>query len=277
MWFEILTKTHWSNTKVEEGCVEKTELRFMPAIENSRWRLVLLNGHIFVIHPWLKYLNVSSLVCGSVTSVYFNHSYRPTRRKPCAENANQRDVKNFSPRLFLLQGVWLAGRGRWVCARRSLALDGTMWCHSRRGHMVRSSTRDSCTNQSECRSTQEEGGATESCAKSVRRGQGSIQDRRGNRQLQIHTGRGRDQRTRPPIAKMSTQVQRGRGDARRGMGLQTGSAEAKRAAATSVRSICNLFIWISSGALTRGARSPPRTGHAKKWTTCAHGAAEHSG
>lgn len=124
--------------------------------------------------------------------------------------------------------------------------------------MVRSSTRDSCTNQSECRSTQEEGGATESCTKSVRRGQGSIQDRRGNRQLQIHTGRGRDQRTRPPIAKMSTQVQRGRGDARRGMGLQTGSAEAKRAAATSVRSICNLFIWISSGALTRGglARRP---------------------
>lgn len=29
--------------------------------------------------------------------------------------------------------------------------------------MVRSSTRDSCTNQSECRSTQEEVGATESC------------------------------------------------------------------------------------------------------------------
>ncbi len=29
----------------------------------------------------------------------------------------------------------------------------------------------------------------------ISQGAGSIQDRRGNRQLQIHTGRGRDQRT----------------------------------------------------------------------------------
>lgn len=46
--------------------------------------------------------------------------------------------------------------------------------------------------------------------------------------------------------KMSTQVQRGRGDARRGMGLQTGSAEAERAAIASFRSVCDLVILISS-------------------------------
>lgn len=91
--------------------------------------------------------------------------------------------------------------------------------------MVRSSTRDSCTNQSECRSTQEEGGATESCTSQS--GAGSIQGRRGNRQLQIHTGRGAGPENCPPIAKMSRHVQRGRGDARTGMGLQRGRAEAR--------------------------------------------------
>lgn len=50
--------------------------------------------------------------------------------------------------------------------------------------MVRSSTRDSCTNQSECGSTQEEGGATESCTSQSGRGEESvsIQDRRRGQQ-----------------------------------------------------------------------------------------------
>lgn len=45
--------------------------------------------------------------------------------------------------------------------------------------MVRSSTRDSCTNQSEGRSTQEEGGATESCTNQLGGG--------------VHTGKERQQ------------------------------------------------------------------------------------
>lgn len=104
--------------------------------------------------------------------------------------------------------------------------------------MVRSSTRDSCTNQSECRSTQEEqeGGATESCTKSVR-GAGSIQDiGRGNRQLQIDTGRGTGPENCPPIAKKcphrSREEEEMQGEA---LGLQTGRAEAKRTAKTSFR------------------------------------------
>jgi len=44
----------------------------------------------------------------------------------------------------------------------------------------------------------------------ISEGVGSTQDRRGNRQLQIHTGSGQDQKNCPRIAKMSTQVQRGR-------------------------------------------------------------------
>lgn len=103
--------------------------------------------------------------------------------------------------------------------------------------MVRSSTRDSCTNHSECRSTQEEGGATESFTNQL-----------GGR---VHTGKERQQTAAnphrkgaepqncPPIAKMSTQIQRGRGDARRGMELQRGRTEAKSTARTSLRSICN--------------------------------------
>lgn len=110
----------------------------------------------------------------------------------------------------------------------------------------------------ECRSTQEEGGATESCTNQS--GAGSIQDRRGNRQLQIHTGRKAKPENCPPIAKMSTQVHRRRGDAGRGMGLQRGGAEAKRTARTSFRSIWNLVILISSmgRALTLGVCLPLR-------------------
>lgn len=147
---------------------------------------------------------------------------------------------------------WL-GEGRWVCAGRSLALDGTMWCHSRRGHMVRSSTRDSCTKKPECRSTQEEedGRGNRRAAPINQKGAGwrgwvsRIQDRRGNRQLQLRTGkkkmnkkkekkRSREDCPLRALKKMSTQVRGGR-DVGRGMGLQTGRAEAESVAMTRVR------------------------------------------
>lgn len=59
---------------------------------------------------------------------------------------------------------------------------------------------------------------------------------------------------------------------RRGMGLQTGRAEAKRTAITSFRSICNLVMVISSmgGALTT------ETFHTKN-APCAHDTAKHFG
>lgn len=76
------------------------------------------------------------------------------------------------------------------------------------------------------------------------RGAGSILDRRGNRQPQIHTGRVAGSEHCPPIARISTKVQRGRGDAGRGMGLQRGRAKAKTTAITKFRGICNLVILI---------------------------------
>lgn len=81
--------------------------------------------------------------------------------------------------------------------------------------------------------------------------------------------RSRGAEDRPPRAKnknkkikkttMSTQV-RGERDVGRGMGLQTGRAEAERIAMTKLRSIYNLLMVISfmSGAPTLVAGSPLR-------------------
>lgn len=110
--------------------------------------------------------------------------------------------------------------------------------------MVRSSTRDSCTNQSECRSTQEEGGATESCTNQLA---GGVHTGKEGQQTAANPHRkGAEPENCPPIAKMSTQIQRRGGDARRGMGLQRGRTEARRTARTSFRSICNPPVLISS-------------------------------
>lgn len=70
--------------------------------------------------------------------------------------------------------------------------------------MVRSSTRDSCTNQSECRSTQEEGGATESC---TNHSGGRVQTGQERQQTAADPHKkGAGPENCPPIAKMSTQV-----------------------------------------------------------------------
>lgn len=109
--------------------------------------------------------------------------------------------------------------------------------------MVRSSTRDSCT-----RTNQNAGPHRRKLgqqrAAPISQGAGSILDRRGNRQPQIHTGRVAGSEYCPPIARISTKVQRGRGDAGRGMGLQRGRAKAKTTAITKFRGICNLVILI---------------------------------
>lgn len=78
----------------------------------------------------------------------------------------------------------------------------------------------------------------------------------------------------PPIAKMSTQVQRQRGDAKKGMGLQTGRKQ--RIAITRFRSISNVVIFISfTGRVpTFGVLLTTETCHAKN---VADGTAKHFG
>lgn len=72
----------------------------------------------------------------------------------------------------------------------------------------------------------------------------------------------------PPIAKKCPhRFQRGRGDARRGMGLQTARAEAKRTAITSFRSISNL-VSSTGRALTLRASLPLRPSMLKMYHMC---------
>lgn len=107
------------------------------------------------------------------------------------------------------------------------------------------------TAPTECGSAQEEGGATESCANL---GQGPY--RRGGATDSCRSTQEGGGASCPPREEMSVHVQRGRGDANRGVGLQTGSAEAKRTAITSFGSFGNLVISISSTVTTFGAYLP---------------------
>lgn len=143
--------------------------------------------------------------------------------------------------------------------------------------MVRSSTRDSRTSQSECRSTSKKTGQQR--AASISQGWGSrIQMGSGgggggwggcNRQLQIHAKKERDQTTvhqqqkKQKQIKVSTAVQTGRGDARRGVRPQTGGAEAERIAATGVRSTAELGQ-CANLKHTRLARSQIRINGSKR-------------
>lgn len=128
--------------------------------------------------------------------------------------------------------------------------------------MVRSSTRDSCTR-------------TNQNAGPHRRKLGQQRAAPISQGGRVHTGQERQQTAAdphregggagsescPPIARISTKVQRGRGDAGRGMGLQRGRAKAKTTAITKFRGMCDLVILITSmgGAQTLGDGIPQRS------------------
>lgn len=104
--------------------------------------------------------------------------------------------------------------------------------------MVRSSTRDSCTNQSECRSTQEEGGATESCTNQS--GVGEVTDSCRSTQEGGQYQRADHQEQKCPDTSREEEEMQGEV-----WDCREGKAEAKMTATTSLRSICY-------GTLTQG-------------------------